>query len=369
MENQVIEALQSGLKEIDQKHMATVAQMNDDFKKKDASLLELKEQVNGLIAANGKLKAETVKTFNGSRFDFMKNEIVDIINVNYDSIKNESPFISKAVGVMTLGSNLTGTSQVSYVESPILRSFYNPKLYEVFRIIPTATGNVTFPRGNTAIGEGSFGNQTEGNSKGQVDYDVTMVNVSVPFLAGFAKVSRQMLQDLPFLQAYLSSSLTEDWNRAFNNSAMASITASATTGSTSETIVASRIVDYIAQHMALGLGMPDMILTTHAVWASILKTTNGTGSSFSVPGGITIGASGETRIMGIPLIPHSQIPTGKVYVMNSNAFGIAQASGLAVRTTETDQDDFVKNLITYRCEARVQLLSFQPTAAVYGSAS
>ena len=369
MENQVIEALQSGLKEIDQKHAATVAQLNEDFKKKDASLLELKEQVNGLIAANGKLKAETVKTFSGSRFDYMKSEIVDIINVNYDSIKNESPFISKAVGVMTLGNNLTGTSQVSYVESPILRSFYNPKLYEVFRIIPTATGNVTFPRGNTAIGEGSFGTQTEGSAKNQIDLDVTMVNVSVPFLAGFAKVSRQMLQDLPFLQAYLSSSLTEDWNRAFNNSAMASITASATTGSTSETIVASRIVDYVAQHMALGLGMPDMILTTHAVWASILKTTNGTGSGFSVPGGITIGASGETRIMGIPLIPHSQIPTGKVYVMNSNAFGIAQASGLAVRTTETDADDFQKNLITYRCEARVQLLSFQPTAAVYGSAS
>jgi HK97 family phage major capsid protein len=242
-------------------------------------------------------------------------------------------------------------------------------LYEVFRIIPTATGNVTFPKGNTSVGEGSFGTQTEGSAKAQVDYDVTMVNVSVPFLAGYAKVSRQMLQDLPFLQAYLSSSLIEDWNRQFNNSAMASITASATSGSTSETIVAARIVDYVAQHLALGLGMPDMILTTHAVWASVLKTTNGTGSSFSVPGGITIGANGETRVMGIPLIPHSQIPSGKIYVMNSNAFGIAQASGLAVRTTETDQDDFIKNLITYRCEARVQLLSFQPTAAVYGSAS
>jgi hypothetical protein len=369
MENQVIEALQSGLKEIEAKHSAQVAQLNEDFAKKNASLVELKEQVNGLIKANGNLKAEAVRTFTGSRFDFMKGEIVDIINVNYDNIKNETPFISKAVGVMTLGNNLTGTSQVSYIESPILRSFYNPKLYEVFRIIPTATGNVTFPKGNTAVGEGSFGSQTEGSAKAQVDYDVTMVNVSVPFLAGFAKVSRQMLQDLPFLQAYLSSSLIEDWNKAFNNSAMSSITASATTGSTSETIVASRIVDYIAQHLALGLGMPDMILTTHAVWASVLKTNNGTGSSFSVPGGITIGANGETRIMGIPLIPHSQIPTGKIYVMNSNAFGIAQASGLAVRTTETDQDDFVKNLITYRCEARVQLLSFQPTAAVYGSAS
>jgi HK97 family phage major capsid protein len=249
-----------------------------------------------------------------------------------------------------------------------LRSFYNPHLYDVFRILPTATGNVTFPRGNAAIGEGSFGTQTEGQSKAQVDYDVTMVNTSLSFIAGFAKVSRQMLQDLPFLQAYLSQSLLEDWNRRVNNSFMATITASATAGSTSATPVAERVIDYTAQHLALGLGQPNLILTTHAVWASILKTqpTNG---SYGVPGGITIGANGETRIIGIPVVPHSQIVSGKIYVMNTNAFAIAQASGLAVRSTEFDQDDFVKNLVTYRAEARVGLLSFQPTAAIYGSAS
>jgi hypothetical protein len=61
--------------------------------------------------------------------------------------------------------------------------------------------------------------------------------------------------------------------------------------------------------------------------------------------------------------------SGKIYVMNTDAFAIAQASGLAVRSTEFDQDDFVRNLVTYRAEARVALLSFQPTAAIYGSAS
>jgi hypothetical protein len=76
MENQVIEALQTGLKEIEAKHSAQVAQLNEDFAKKNASLVELKEQVNGLIKANGNLKAETVRSFSGSRFDFMKNELV-----------------------------------------------------------------------------------------------------------------------------------------------------------------------------------------------------------------------------------------------------------------------------------------------------
>ena len=354
---------------LDSKHAATVAQLNEDAQKKGETLAELREKVNGLISSNGKIKSAIEADAFADRQKCMKNLLVDIVAENFDAIKNERQFNSmKDVATMTLGNNLTGTSQVSYVDNPILRSFFNPHLYDVFRIIPTATGNVTFPRGNAAIGEGSFGTQTEGNSKAQVDYDVTMVNTSVPFIAGFAKVSRQMLQDLPFLQAYLSQSLLEDWNRRVNNSFMSTITASATAGSTSATPVAERVVDYTAQHLALGLGQPNLILTTHAVWASILKTqpTNG---SYGVPGGITIGANGETRIIGIPVVPHSQIVSGKIYVMNTNAFAIAQASGLAVRSTEFDQDDFVKNVVTYRAEARVALLSFQPTAAIYGSAS
>ena len=354
---------------LDSKHAATVAQLNEDAQKKGETLSELREKVNGLISSNGKIKSAIEADAFADRQKSMGKLLVEIVAENFDAIKNERQFNSmKAVETMTLTNQLTGTSQVSYVENPILRSFFNPHLYDVFRIIPTATGNVTFPRGNNPVGEGSFGTQTEGSSKAQVDYDVTMVNTSVSFIAGFAKVSRQMLQDLPFLQAYLSQSLLEDWNRRVNNSFMATITASATAGSTSATPVAERVVDYTAQHLALGLGQPNLILTTHAVWASILKTqpTNG---SYGVPGGITIGANGETRIIGIPVVPHSQIVSGKIYVMNTNAFAIAQASGLAVRSTEFDQDDFVKNVVTYRAEARVALLSFQPTAAIYGSAS
>lgn len=352
---------------IEKKQADAIAQLNDDAKKSGETIGELKAKVDDLIAKNGKLKAEMQnEAFGADRQKSLKAVVADMVNNNYEAIKNMKPFMEEKV--MTLGANLTGTSQISYVDNPILRSFFNPHLYDVFRIIPTATGNVTFPRASSTLSSGSFGPQTEGNAKNSIDYNVTMVNTSVGFIAGYTKVSRQMLQDLPFLQGYLSSSLVEDWNRQFNNTAMATITASATAGSTSETAVAARVVDYVAQQNALGVGMANLILTTHAVWASILKTlpTNG---SYSVPGGITIGANGETRIMGVPVVPHSQIPTGRIYVMNTDAFSIAQASGLALRSTEFDSDDFQKNLVTYRMEARVALLSFQPTAAVYGSAS
>ena len=363
----VKEQIKSEVSAINEKLDAQVAQLNEDAKKKGESLVELKAKVDEVSAAANRLKggieAEVTKGF--SNVDYLAKAAFDIIGENYDKIKAEQSFIAtKDAGVMTLGNNLTGTSQISYVPNSQMRSFFSPHLYNIFRIIPTATGNVTFQRATSGTGEGSFGDQTEGNAKALVDYDVTMVNTSVPFVAGYAKVSRQMLQDLPFLQGYLSQSLIEDWNRRYNVKCLNTIATGSTALSTSETVTAAKMIAGIAQHGNLGLGMADLILTTYAAWSTLLLTKP---SDYSVPGGVTIDANGNVRIAGVPVVAHQQVATSRFYVLNTGAFATAQASGLQVRSTEFDQDDFIKNLVTYRAEARVELLSFQPTAAVYGT--
>jgi len=360
--------ISSEIKAIEAKHAAQVEQMNEDAKKKGQTLEELKSQVDAMSAKANALKAnvEAEATNGWTRSDFIGKAVHDIVAENFDKIKAEQAFnVTKTVGNMTLSSSLTGTSQISYVPNSQMRSIQsNPRLYELFRIIPTATGNVTFPRGNDPVGEGSFGAQTEGNAKAQIDYDVTMVNVAVPFIAAYAKVSRQMLQDLPFLQAYLSQSLVEDFNQAVNVRFLNTIASGSTALSSAETYTSTKMVDGIAQHAALGLGNANLILTTHKAWADVLKTKP---SDFSVPGGTVIAPDGSVRVAGIAVVPHIQVTAGRFYVLNTDAFAIAQASGFTVRSTETDQDDFIKNLVTYRGEARIELLSFQPKAAVYGT--
>jgi hypothetical protein len=359
------EELAADVAKLDSKLAADVAQLNEDAAKKSETLGELKAKVDALAAKNGKMVAGAIEKAGWNNSDFMKSGVMDIVAENFDSIRAEKPFSSqKIVGNMTMIDNLTGTSQVSYVQNPILRSFFNPHLYDVFRIVPTATGNVTFPRGKSPVGEGSFGAQTEGSAKAQVDYDVEMVNVSVPFIAGYARVSRQMLQDLPFLQSYLSQSLIEDWNRAVNVRFLNSIATNSTALSTSQTLTVAKMIDGIAQHGNIGLGNANLILTTWPAWSTLLLTKP---ADFSVPASVAVDQSGAIRINGIPVVPHSQVTGSRFYVMNTNAFGIAQASGLQVRSTEFNEDDFVKNLITYRAEARIELLAFQPTAAVYGA--
>ena len=352
-----------------------IEQINEELVKANKTAAEARNEVLEAKAAFGKLQAkETAKvaTSYGEHIMNIKNEIGTAVEKGWNDIKaaargNGKGFNyemdAKAVQTMTIGTNLTGSVYTSYVDNAYLRSYVNPHLRSVFNIIPVSTGSVSFPRGNTPVGEGSFGKQTEGSAKPQVDYDVTVVNTALSFIAGYAKVSRQMIDDLPFLQAYLQQSLIEDFQRAEDTYYLNAIASSATAGSSSGANTAEKFIDYVAQLGALNW-MPNLSLITHAGWAALLKTKP---ADYSVPGGMVIDNNGNVRILGIPVVPHSLVTASRMYVMDTTKFAIAQQSGLNVRSTEFDQDDFIKNLITFRCEARCELLQFQPTAAVYGA--
>jgi len=368
---EVAQMTEKAAKQLDSK----VEQINEQLVKSNKTIEEALNEVKEAKASFGKLSAKAEKkvaSSYGEHINSIKAEIANVIEKGWNEIKaaarsNGKGFNMeldmKAVGTMTLGSNLTGDAYVSYVDNPYMRAYVNPHLRSVFRIIPVSTGSVSFPRGNTPVGEGSFGKQTEGSSKAQVDYDVTVVNTALSYIAGNAKVSRQMIDDLPFLQAYLQSSLIEDFQEAEDTYYLNAIASAATAGSTAASEKAEKFIDYVAQLRALNWDA-NIALCTHAGWSALLKTKP---SDYSVPGGVVIDPSGNVRIVGVPVIPHSLVTADKIYVMDSSKYAIAQQSGLAVRSTEFDQDDFIKNLITFRCEARCELLQFQPTAAIYGA--
>jgi HK97 family phage major capsid protein len=354
-----------------------VEQINESILKTNKSLEEARAEVLEAKASFGKLQAgaeKKVATSYAEHIMDIKNAIGASIEKGWNDIKMAAKtkgggFAAdldvKTVGVMTEGTNLTGSIYTSYVDNAYMRAYVNPHLRSVFNILPVATGSVSFPRGNSPVGEGSFGKQSEGSDKAQLDYDVTVVNTALSFIAGYAKVSRQMIDDLPFLQSYLQSSLIEDFQRAEDTYYLNAIASGGTAGVSSGANTAEKFIDYIAQ-LGSANWNANLILTTYAGWAAVLKTLP-TGGSYSVPGGLTIDNNGNVRIMGVPVVPHSLVTASKAYVMDTTKYAIAQQSGLAVRSTEFDQDDFIKNLITFRCEARCELLQFQPSAAIYGA--
>ena len=354
-----------------------VSKLNESMEKSNKTLGEAMDEFGKMKSAFGKISSkneEKVTSTYGAMITEIKSGIAEAVAQNHELIVKEAGrqggrdfshnIDLKAVGTMTLANNLTGSAYISYLDNSFMRSFVNPHLRSLINVVPVQGGSVTFPRAKTPVGEGSFGRQsTEATDKAQLDYDLEMINNPLTYLAGWVKVSRQMLDDLFFLQSFLQNSLIEDFQQRENVEILNAIASAATAGVSSGANTAEKFIDYVAQLQALNW-TAGISLITHAGWASLMKTK---GSDYSLPGATTIDNNGIVRIAGVPVVPHSQVTSGKMYIIDLSKYAIAQQSGINVSSTPYNGTDFQQNLVTFRCEARTALLQYQPTAAIYGN--
>lgn len=343
---------------------AEVKQLNEDLAKKGATLGEIAEAVNELKAARGRFKSAEAEQKSTQEL------ISEAFKENFEEIKQVSgrrghKMEMKAAGTMTAAANLTGNVVASYMLTPAVRGRRKINFRDLVPVIASSTGLWKFYQQNNPVGEGSFGFQTtHGAAKSQLDYDLTEKTVTVDYLAGYVRIAKQMLQDLPFMQTFVANELVEDYKRAesgnFFGQLATGATGSATTGAT---VYAEKLIDWIATLEENDYDA-NAIVTTPANWATLLKTKP---NDYSVPGGVVISPDGTVLFCGLPVykVPSTTIGSGKTFVGDWSKAAIVQAEGLSVNTYEQDQDNVIKNLITVKAEARVAMALLRPDAFIY----
>lgn len=352
---------------LDQKFVNEVKTLNEDLAKKNATLEEIQKEVAELKAARGRFKGVEGAS-EASTLEIIREGMAK----NFDEIKSVSKsrpvrFESKSVGNMTTSANLTGAVVNSYMLQPAIRGRRKVHFQDLVETISSATGLWSFYRQNAPAGEGSFGFQnTHGNAKAQLDYDLTKVDVTCEYLAGFVRFAKQMATDLPFLQSFIANELLEDYKRQESFEYFGTLRSSATGSSTtSASVYAEKIIDWIANLMDADWD-PNGIVTTAAQWANLLKTKP---NDYSVPGVVQISPMGDILICGVPVYVANSLYLGstpnKTIVGDWSKAKIVQVEGLNTQFFEQDSDNVQKNLITARTERRVGLAILQPSAFVY----
>jgi len=347
-----------------------------------SELEELKSQISVVKDAADKLEAKNNrKTMNENQVKGFNATLAEAIEKNADSIaklgrgeQKRSGFIldTKAVGNMTEAVNLTGDIPRQY--APQVYALPNRKVH-VRSLLPIgtiSTGLFTFPK--ETGGEGEAGPQTQGSTKPQIDFDITMTDAPAQYIAGFVRISRQMLDDVPamtsFLQARLLEKylLAEDSQLLFGNGSAPNLTgltvnASAPTGAA--TVDVEQLVQAIAQVSATNYSA-NGILINPSDWANIMNTKN-TNAAYSLPGSTVVTTDGSLTIAGIPVFQSTAITADKFLVGDwSMGAQIMQNQGISVQFSEMDSDNFQKNLITVRVEARIAFPIYYNNAFVYG---
>lgn len=338
---------------------AAVVTMDEAAKKNQAAL-------DQLIAEKA---AKTVNNKNKSFGDAFAEQVAEAFEAKQAEIKefqkNKNAKLTidlKAVGTMTLSNNLSGDGVATYNS----RQGLVPAQKINFRdLIPTAVSPtglyVTYRETGT---EGSIGIQTEGNLKSQIDYDLTEVKVVSDYIAGFARFSKQMMFQLPFLQNTLQRMLLRDFYKK-ENATFFSAVSSAATGSTttSASVDAEQLVDWIANQLDANFEA-SFALVSYAQWADLLKTKP---TDYSVPGGFVIDANGNVRIAGVPVIGASWVTNDKALIIDANYLERVETEGLRVEFSYEDSDNFQKNLVTARVECFEDINIMRTDAIIYGS--
>ena len=347
-----------------------------------SELEELKSQVAVVKDAADKLEAKNNrKTMNENQVKGFNATLADAIEKNADSIAKlgrgevkRSGFVldTKAVGNMTEAVNLTGDIPRQY--APQVYALPNRKVH-VRSLLPVgtiSTGLFTFPK--ETGGEGDVAPQTQGSSKAQLDFDITMTDAPAQYIAGFVRISRQMLDDVPAMTSFLQARLLEKYLLAedaqlLNGNGTApnltGLTTVASAFSGAATVDVEQLVQSIAQVAAANYSA-NGILINPTDWANIMNTKP-TNAAYSLPGSTVVTTDGSLTIAGIPVFQSTAIAADKFLVGDwSMGAQIMQNQGISVQFSEMDSDNFQKNLITVRVEARIAFPIYYNGAFVYG---
>jgi HK97 family phage major capsid protein len=326
---------------------------------KESFELQLKELQNHADKLDVKLQEKAKK-------EMVKGDAIkSAINENFDLIKavrKGQAVQVKAVGDMTLGASLTGDQPRDYNYDVVSVPGQALNVSDLAGSVSISGGTYTFVK--VVKGEGSIGAQTEGASKSQIDYDYTMVDVNTDFIAGFARYSKKMANNLPFLESSLPNELRRDYliaeNAAFNTVLAGAATASALiTGNKIERLIANVAVLEGINHVVNG------VVISPADYWDILVTEKSTGAGYGLPGVVTF-EGGVLRISGIPIYKATWLAANKYFVGDWSRVKKIVTEGLSLDFSETEGSNFVKNEITARIEAQVALAVEQPSALIFG---
>lgn len=354
-----------------------VEKLNTELAQKGATLKDIQDEVLSIKAKGGKSSTIQPEQINLSRIDHVKGVIWDFIETNKSSFeekfgtngKRTMANFSKKAGTIT-SSSLTGNPYFNYLPAEAgQRPFGQTRFRDFSAVYQSDTMNVLYPVQGTAPNSGSFNyQQTETNAKAQLDYVWSMVNLTLKYFAGYAKVSRQSLTNIPFLQSYLPMNLMEDMLDQEDRNFGAQLYAGAT-GSTSTTGATSGSdIEYVCafiKNLIKTKYTPTAIAVDPDKWLSIILTKPGsTVTNYSLPAIASIDSEGVVRLMGRPVLPVNWLTGGQVIVGDWNKVGIVEADGLQLRQTDSDGTDFVDNVLTFLLERAEGLAIFRPDSFI-----
>lgn len=216
----------------------------------------------------------------------------------------------------------------------------------------------------------------EGAAKPESDFTFSLVSMPVSTVAHWIKISKQLAADAPALTAYINTRMVYGVNKRVDSQL---VVGNGTAPNISGTTDAGNYTAHGYADAALGTvhkklvlirkiiadlyvaGYPaEAILMNPADWAAIEISLFTTAAGQTL---MSVDAAGNARLFGLPVIQAIAMPADTFQVGRfSEAYMVYNREGVVVEMSDSDSDNFTKNLITLRAERRLALATEVPAA-------
>lgn len=263
----------------------------------------------------------------------------------------------KAVGDMTAPNNLTGNYPKEYESEVVALPSRKLHLRNLFGVGRTSERTHTYYQ--ETGGEGGVASQNpEGATKSQLDFDLTEKDAPVRTIAGFTVISRQMLNNIPGMMAFLQKRLPELYlkeedrqllNGSNANGELAGLLPAIAAAATSDTDDLGAILDTIGEIEDVDHDVNGILLRPSDYWR-LLKV-----ATLNKPDVVVIDPStGRLTIGGIPTFRSTATPVDTAIIGDFNmGADILQLTNLNVALSYEDATNFRQNKVTLRVEAEI----------------
>lgn len=331
-----------------------------DTLKASADNTEIKSAVAGLEAQIKQLKEQGAK--NEEKSLSLGETIVKALSEKMDSFKAEGRSISLETKT-TINADYSGTQALTTLEPGVSRIVRKPILLQTIVNVANVTSKFIKYISQTLVS--SVGQIAEGGAKtlGNVQYEE--VSVEVKKIAGIIKVSKEMLEDLAFMQNEINTDLMASVREQLeqqlltgdgtgnNMKGILEYATSFDAGTFAGAIPQANISDVIrvaAAQVEEGNFFPTHVVLRPSDVAKI-QLTKTTAGEYTYPIFLTDPVTGTQSIYNLIVVSSNFMTEDTLLVADMSKSNLRVRENMNI-TVGYNADDFSKNMVSIICEAR-----------------
>lgn len=317
-----------------------------------------------------------VKSFDEQVFDALKDKGDELKEVA--SKKSASfEFEVKAPGTMlvrdgngpshpTAPSNYEGTVYLTQFQSGITRpERREPFLRQTMRIFSTSKPMIAYAELKNR--DGAAGMTAEGAKKSQIDFDIVEARADVKKITAFVKVSKEMLDDVPYIRSVINQELVEaielkldeqlwEGDGAGNNLkglleyATALVVSAGTNPSFYQAVPSANLFDVlrVAQAILTQNYYPPTHAFVNPADKALMELTKDANGNYVIP---PFGTANRMAVAGLIVVGNNLVEPGEFLIGDMTKSNLAIRENISI-SVGYENDDFTLNLVTILAEMR-----------------